>query len=281
MRCRVSVRPGELRHVLRVFPDVLWRARIYGGGVKFRGRLWDGWHRGWRFALLLAAVASVAIVAASTATPASGAKSKHTVRVMTRNLYLGADLTPALQATSFSQLTDAAGEIFNEVKQNDFPVRAKGLAKEILKTSPDLVGLQEAALWRTSPTCKVFVPPGPYTATHVAYDYVKLLLAQLNKGKTALPGGGYRARVRLRGRGEHQWRSLWQLQRGRQADDARRDPRPCQRRRAGEGREERPLQGPVRAQAARHDHGTRRQRLDQRRRQGPRQPLGPVHRHAP
>ncbi len=170
--------------MLRVFPDVHWRARIYGGGVKCRGQLWDGWHRWWQFALPLAAVASVAIAAASTATPASGAKSKHTVRMMTRNLYLGADLTPALQATSFSQLTDAAGEIFNQVKQNDFPVRAKGLAKEILKTSPDLVGLQEAALWRTSPTCKVFVPPGPYAATHVAYDYVKLLLAQLNKGKT-------------------------------------------------------------------------------------------------
>lgn len=139
----------------------------------------DTRNRRWRFAALLAALVAVAVAAA----PASGAKPEHTVRVMTRNLYLGADLTPALQATSLSQLNDAAGEIFNQVKQNDFPVRAKGLALEILKTSPDLVGLQEAALWRTDPTCKYFLPPGPYTATHVAYDYVKLLLAQLNKGK--------------------------------------------------------------------------------------------------
>jgi len=177
--CRASCRPRELHQALRAFPDAHWRARIYGGGVKFRGRPWGGWHRWLGFALPLAAVASVAI----TVTPASGATSKHTVRVMTRNLYLGADLTPALQATSFSQLTDAAGDIFNQVEQNDFPVRAKGLAGEILKTSPDLVGLQEAAIWRTSSTCELFVPPGPYTATHVAYDYVKLLLAQLNKGK--------------------------------------------------------------------------------------------------
>jgi endonuclease/exonuclease/phosphatase family metal-dependent hydrolase len=136
-------------------------------------------YRWWRLALPLAAFAVAAVVAPR----ASGAKSEHIVKVMTRNLYLGADLTPALQATSLPQLNDAAGEIFNQVKENDFPVRAKGLAQEILKTSPDLVGLQEAALWRTDPTCKYFLPPGPYTATHVAYDYVKLLLAQLNKGK--------------------------------------------------------------------------------------------------
>ncbi|MFZ0040148.1 MAG: endonuclease/exonuclease/phosphatase family protein, partial [Solirubrobacteraceae bacterium] len=84
---------------------------------------------------------------------------------------------------SLPQLNDAAGAIFNQVKENNFPVRAKGLAQEILKTRPDLVGLQEAALWRTDPTCKYFAPPGPYTATHVVYDYVKLLLGQLNKGK--------------------------------------------------------------------------------------------------
>lgn len=113
----------------------------------------------------------------------SEAKPGHLVRVMTRNLYLGADLTPGLQAKSLPALNDAAGAIFSEVKENDFPVRARGLAQEILKTRPDLVGLQEAALWRTEPTCKYFVPPGPYTATHVAYDYVKLLLGRLNKGK--------------------------------------------------------------------------------------------------
>jgi endonuclease/exonuclease/phosphatase family metal-dependent hydrolase len=102
---------------------------------------------------------------------------------MTRNLYLGADLTPGLTAKSLPELNDAAGEIFNRVKQNDFPVRAKGLAQEILKTSPDVIGLQEAALWRTEPTCRYILPPSPYTAAHVAYDYVALLLKQLNKGK--------------------------------------------------------------------------------------------------
>jgi endonuclease/exonuclease/phosphatase family metal-dependent hydrolase len=133
----------------------------------------------WRFALPLALLIVVALSAPS----ASDAKPAHTLRVMTRNLYLGADLTPGLDATSLPALNDATGEIFNQVKENNFPVRAKGLAQEILRTRPDLVGLQEAALWRTESTCKYFVPPGPYTATHVVYDYIKLLLGQLNNGK--------------------------------------------------------------------------------------------------
>lgn len=129
-------------------------------------------------------LAVLALVIAVLAAPAAGAgrKPKHTVRVMTRNLYLGADLTMGLEAISLDNLTEAAGQIWNQVRQNDFRVRARGLAQEILTTRPDLIGLQEAALWRTSPTCKLFLH-GPYTARHVVYDYVKLLLAQLNRGK--------------------------------------------------------------------------------------------------
>jgi endonuclease/exonuclease/phosphatase family protein len=133
----------------------------------------------WWLVVLGMGLALVLVVSA----PAAGSERESMVTVMTRNLYLGADLTPALHAQSLQQVNDAAGEIFDQVKANNFPTRAKGLAQEILKTHPDLVGLQEAALWRTEPTCKYFLPPGPYTAKHVAYDYLKLLLAQLNRGK--------------------------------------------------------------------------------------------------
>jgi endonuclease/exonuclease/phosphatase family metal-dependent hydrolase len=102
------------------------------------------------------------------------------VKVMTRNVYLGADLTPGVQATSLQSLVTAAGVIYNEVDTNDFRIRAKGLAAEILAQGPDLVGLQEAALWRTQPCDKNPLPP---SATTVRYDFIKLLLAQLNKGK--------------------------------------------------------------------------------------------------
>lgn len=106
----------------------------------------------------------------------------HEVRVMTRNLYLGADLTPAIAAPNLEAFVAANGQILREVTANDFPVRAKGLAHEILERKPDLVGLQEVALWRTAPVNFEVLSKGP-SATTVRYDYLQELLGQLNKGK--------------------------------------------------------------------------------------------------
>jgi endonuclease/exonuclease/phosphatase family metal-dependent hydrolase len=120
--------------------------------------------------------------------PAGSAQAKfgpgQQVNVMTRNLYLGADLTPAIAAKNTNEFVQANGKILRDVTANNFPVRAKGLSKEILKKKPDLVGLQEVALWRTGPPSlePLLSPAGP-TATTVRYDYLAELLAQLNKGK--------------------------------------------------------------------------------------------------
>jgi endonuclease/exonuclease/phosphatase family metal-dependent hydrolase len=92
---------------------------------------------------------------------------------MTRNLYLGADLMPAIEAGTPEELGAANGQILREVVHNDFPTRAKGLAEEILTEKPDLVGLQEVALWQTTPLSQA--------ATPIAYDYLAELLAELNK----------------------------------------------------------------------------------------------------
>jgi endonuclease/exonuclease/phosphatase family metal-dependent hydrolase len=105
------------------------------------------------------------------------------VDVMTRNLYLGADLAPAIGAPSLETFVAANGQILREVTANDFPTRARGLAHEILEKRPDLVGLQEVALWRTAPPSLAPLQTGP-SATTVRYDYLKLLLEQLNKGKS-------------------------------------------------------------------------------------------------
>jgi hypothetical protein len=104
------------------------------------------------------------------------------VNVMTRNLYLGADLAPAIGAPSLEAFVAATGQILREVSANNFPVRAKGLAQEILAKKPDLVGLQEVALWRTGPPDLTPVLTGQPTATTVRYDYLQELLEQLNKG---------------------------------------------------------------------------------------------------
>ena len=66
---------------------------------------------------------------------------------------------------------------------NDFPTRAEGLADEILEQEPDLVGLQEVALWRTAPVDFDVLTEGP-SATTVRYDYLQELLDELNAGGT-------------------------------------------------------------------------------------------------
>ena len=124
--------------------------------------------------VLVAALAAIALV------PPAPSQARERVRVMTRNLYLGADLSPGTSATSFQELVNAAGQILNQVDQNKFQVRAKGLAQEILNQNPDLVGLQEAALWRDAPCTD---NPLNFTATHVrpGGDFLGLLMNQLNK----------------------------------------------------------------------------------------------------
>ena len=76
---------------------------------------------------------------------------------MTRNLFLGADLTPAYEAlgNGGGSVPAAVASIFNPgeppgaVQQTDFATRAVGLAAEVAAFRPDLIGLQEAAEWRT------------------------------------------------------------------------------------------------------------------------------------
>lgn len=104
----------------------------------------------------------------------------HVARVMTRNLYLGADLAPAIGAPDLPLFVAATGAVLRQVTATNFPVRAKGLAAEIAAAKPDLVGLQEVALWRTGPPSLAPLLGGPKTATTVRYDFLKLLLAELN-----------------------------------------------------------------------------------------------------
>ncbi len=148
------------------------------------------------FTLILGLIAGSALAKR----PASnrGKSKAKVVNVMTRNLYLGADLTPAIEAPSLGDFIEANGRVLRDVTANNFPVRAKGLAKEILKKKPDLVGLQEVALWRTAPPslAPVLSNEGP-TATTVRYDYLQLLLSQLNKGNKGKGRGRGKAQYRV------------------------------------------------------------------------------------
>jgi endonuclease/exonuclease/phosphatase family metal-dependent hydrolase len=107
-----------------------------------------------------------------------GEARDRTPEVMTRNLYLGADLTPALTAASPLEFAVAATAIWGKVVANDFHARAELLADEIARSRPELVGLQEAFLWRTQEPGDA-AAGGTTPATTVAYDYLADLLAAL------------------------------------------------------------------------------------------------------
>lgn len=94
-----------------------------------------------------------------------------TVGVMTRNLYLGADLAPAMRAQTERELLVAATAAWEMVRKNDFRARAGALAAEIAACRPALVGLQEACIWRAQ---------GAGGPCRTEWDYVSDLVAALS-----------------------------------------------------------------------------------------------------
>ena len=97
--------------------------------------------------------------------------------VMTRNLFLGADLRPVYAALAdperLVEVPAAVAAVFNPgrppgvVQQTDFAARAIAIAREIEATRPDVIGFQEAAVWRTR-------RPGA-SAPIVVADHLKIL----------------------------------------------------------------------------------------------------------
>ncbi len=120
-------------------------------------------------AVVLTALAAVTSpVSAATPETTTGDDAHRFITVMTRNLDTGTDFGPVFMATTPAQFLGAAADIYQEVLASRPVERAKGIAREIAATKPDLVSLQEVSLWRTGP---LFTPP----ATTVTIDQLKAL----------------------------------------------------------------------------------------------------------
>lgn len=141
-------------------------------------------------AMLLGLVAALGLVLFPGSAAAKGKKKNKNVTVMTRNLYLGSDLTQALveglklgtPAGHPDTYANAVGQVLQNVNATDFGKRAISLSQEISKKRPDLVGLQEAALWRVQiPTDATPLNPNGGQADTVTFDFLQQLLDQLNK----------------------------------------------------------------------------------------------------
>jgi len=86
----------------------------------------------------------------------------------------GTDLGFLFAATDEASLVKGLAATLAEVKDSHIAKRAAYLAGEIAIQMPDLIALQEVTLWRTGP---LLAPP----ATHVLFDQLDLLLAELAK----------------------------------------------------------------------------------------------------
>jgi endonuclease/exonuclease/phosphatase family metal-dependent hydrolase len=115
----------------------------------------------------------IALLVSSAFAAGAQADTPRPAKVTTRNLYLGADLTRSITATTIPQLLAANAQIFSNVQTTNFPERAKALAREIANADPTLIGLQEVALWSSGP----FNNPAP--ATNVEYDFLTSLRNEL------------------------------------------------------------------------------------------------------
>jgi len=100
------------------------------------------------------------------------------LRVMTQNVYVGTEVDEILTAAP-DDVPFIAAELFQMLQATNFPERADALARQIKRTKPHLIGLQEISTVR-------FQMNGDYLdnltvdAVDVLYDYLDLLLQALH-----------------------------------------------------------------------------------------------------
>ena len=141
----------------------------------------------------IAAAATLTVLAAPLAVTATGAQAaeiqvqpaRPALRVMTRNLYLGTDIQRPIRAivgiteplAALQALGNATYTARAIVDDTDFGTRSRLLAEEIAAAKPDLVGLQEVALWRSGPLDlpNAAIPD----ATTVDMNFLKMLRTEL------------------------------------------------------------------------------------------------------
>jgi endonuclease/exonuclease/phosphatase family metal-dependent hydrolase len=104
-------------------------------------------------------------------------EAEPTITIMTQNMDDGTDLTYVIAALTEQvpglTVPLAVDLTFAELLFSNFDVRVGLLAQEIADRKPDLVALQEAALWRTGPG------PDLESVATVLYDNLDLLLSAL------------------------------------------------------------------------------------------------------
>jgi endonuclease/exonuclease/phosphatase family metal-dependent hydrolase len=100
-------------------------------------------------------------------------ESDRELKVMTFSMNSGNDVSGLFTARTRAELAAKVGEAFTHVQAGNPPERIDAIATQIATAAPDIVGLQEVALWR------VGAPLDPSPAETVAYDFIQILLDRL------------------------------------------------------------------------------------------------------
>ena len=98
----------------------------------------------------------------------AGASEPESVTVLSRNIYLGADVSVALEL--IPDLPAAAQFMWDQVAATDFNERAPILARELTTLKPDVVAIQEATQW----VCRSSL----FGQSTVVFDFTEQLLDQ-------------------------------------------------------------------------------------------------------
>ena len=130
---------------------------------------------------LFAAVLTFALPA--TAGPA-GVGGRKDVDVMTVNLYVGGDIGRVLainpaDANYFDELVGAVTGVYYQILASAPQVRLQTVAKQIAARMPDIVAVEEASLLRVQSPGDLMTG-GTTPATNVVFDYLQILLTDLN-----------------------------------------------------------------------------------------------------
>ncbi len=103
------------------------------------------------------------------------------VRVMSRNLYVGADVFAVVAAGQDPQplaIPVAVAEAFQTVQRTNFSERAEALAEEVLRARPHVLGLQEVPLYRVQSPGDAHLG-NPTQAEDVVLDFLDMFQAAL------------------------------------------------------------------------------------------------------
>ena len=116
------------------------------------------------------------------ASACSSSTSPTQLTVVSQNLYLGGDIFSIAFAHTPDEAAVATYFVWRDVQATNFPARAKVIAAGIAAQNPDVIGLQEVAIWRTgAPVVCLgdFDAINTPVASTVVYDFLASLQAEL------------------------------------------------------------------------------------------------------